>query len=771
MSSPSSNLYSDSSLSDRRWVGAGCRFIDMSLNSLLEMATDSSKVSYITTLTVNGEIQPIFSPMVVNDDDEDTNLLVGNAYDIIPSQAFLKTSTSSCGFFVSILPKSVAGELAEGHATLPGGLLADTSFAGVESILLQVPSICPFPFGTKPPTGAITDLSVVNVFSRYPEHKLWLTLATNAIENKSLLAKIQEELESNIRTYLPGYNENNLNPNGPYALFNPVCLSTVDENTELFEKLELIRNRFKQVSPSSSSRNNSQGTSNLSLGNNGTQTSTPSNSNGVDINSETFLRMAKIIAHPDHEVAKKADDLSLAIIKNMNVCGEINWETGKIVGELEECTLAPGLLTCYDYKGSTRTQQLKSYFETGMESPDEEDLTLVVSTIDQDRCMKQFSTSAMLQFSKGNFEKETLENLTSDGSYFDILTLACQRDKGKIELLKKNEIQRRMEEEMGVPESQRTKVSASTPRPGCLEHMDDVKSLAANMVEFHNLCAIIRGTGGKEVIATQLYMRLYLLFANPTVDGWMKKMHSKQPQFYVIAFKSLERIFRLLATFSMSSKNVTYSLAKNMSGLSKHQKIHLAVAIVHNFVKDVQLKIGMDDYFTTVPDITPDSANPNKIKEARALALRPPVQENSSNADAPSEKPGSTKKRKTQKPPGLVATESKKIDPKTRGFFIPDKGCTAQDMFGHVTPLNGKTPCFHHHAIGEECSHGKMCKFLHGSAIRMKAEMLKEIFDGMLNHGKAKFNPELKNGRFGQLVDAKYSSLWPSEAAAPSPGA
>ena len=326
------------------------------------------------------------------------------------------------------------------------------------------------------------------------------------------------------------------------------------------------------------------------------------------------------MAHPDHDVKKKEDELALAIIKNLHICGEIDWTAGKIIGGLSQPTLAPSFLDCYKYKGTVRVQMLRSYFESGMDAPDEDDLNAAVTTIDQDRCIKHYHTSSLLQYSKGNIEKESLESLHGDGNSFDILVLASQRNSaGKISLLRKGEVTRKVEEEMDVPDAQRSKVQTSTVRIGSVSNMNDVRILGANLVGHSNLVAVINSPANRDhaVIPTSIYFKLYVLFSSSKHKEWEAKFHHKQPQYYVIAFKTYERIFRLVSCFAQHNKNIAYNISDDMARLARDARIQQAVTVAHKFITEVKEKIAMEDFFTAIPDITPDEANPEKIKEKK----------------------------------------------------------------------------------------------------------------------------------------------------------
>lgn len=785
-----SNLYTNSTLSSRKW-SKDPNFIDMSIGSLKELIKDTSNVSQVLTVSFTKEIQPLYAPTFADADEEDETdfYLIGNASNVIPSESPVKTLASSCGYFVSLAFKNEVGELSEGHAPLPNHLLRDSDYANEEVILLLIPSVCPIPYSITVPTGSIKDRFVAKSLEKMTEQKIWLDMVQSSQRNKTLIDSIMNGLSSaELAKHLPGFNEADLNPNGPFTILAPVCLSTVEENTHLHEMLLKVASSFKVASPSGSPNTRDSGRSsdspdiNAMNGNQAAQTQPGAST----FSPETFLEFAKIMAHPDHDVKKKEDELAMSIIKNLHISAKIDWTTGKIDSELSQPTLSPNFLECFKYKSTVRVQMLKNYLESGMDAPDDDDIYAAVTTIDQDRCLKHYNQSALLQYVKGNIEKESIECLHSEGSTFDILVLASQRDSGsKISLLRKSEVARKMEEELDVPDSQRSKVQTATVRIGSVSNLDDIRTLGANLVGHHNLIAVMESSThrGHVVVPTAIYYKLYVLISSSKHKEWEVKFQHKQPQYYVIVFKTFERIFRLMSCFAQNNKNVSYNKADDMTRLSRDVRIQQAVTVAHKFITEVKEKIAMEDYFTVIPDITPDDANPEKIKEkkrasdsaalaAKASANSKTQADDSAAGGAGSEKPGKATPAK-RKANQLVSASTPNVDPKTKGFFVPSKDCTRDTMFKCLEGKNlGKNPCFDHHAIGHECSFGRGCKFLHGSAIRMKSEMLTAIFDNMLEHKKAHFNKALKNGKFGELVVEKYQSLWePSSNDAPPSGA
>lgn len=784
------NLYTTSALSSRKWSNDP-KFIDMSISSLKELIKDTSNVSQILTVSFTKEIQPLYAPNFADADDEDETdfYLIGNASNVIPSESLVKTLASSCGYFISLAFMNEVGELSEGHAPLPTRLLKDSDYANEDVILLLVPSVCPIPYSITVPTGSIKDRFVTKALEKMTEQKIWLDMVQSSQRNKTLIDSIMANLSSaDLAKHLPGFNENDLNPNGPFTILAPVCLSTVEEGTHLHEMLHKVSTSFKSVASSGTpnSRDSDRSRNSPVVDATNVNQAAQIQAGASVFSPETFLEFAKIMAHPEHEVKKKEDELALSIIKNLHISAKIDWTSGKIDSEFSQPSLSPNFMECFKYKSTVRVQMLKNYLETGMDAPDEDDVDAAITTIDQDRCLKHYNQSALLQCVKGNIEKESIECLHSEGSTFDILVLASQRESGsKISLLRKSEVARKMEEEMDVPDSQRSKVQTATVRIGSVSNMNDIRTLGANLVGHHNLVAVMKSATHRDhvVVPTAIYYKLYVLISSSKHKEWEVKFHHKQPQYYVIVFKTFERIFRLMSCFAQNNKNVSYNKADDMTRLSRDVRVQQAVTVAHKFITEVKEKIAMEDYFTVIPDITPDEVNPEKIKEKKrvsesaALATKASANSKTQSDDSAAGGAGSEKQGKAtpakRKASQLVSASTPNADPKTKGFFVPGKECTRETMFKCLEGKNlGKSPCFDHHAIGHECSFGKNCRFLHGSAIRMKSEMLTTIFDSMLEHKKAHFNKALKTGKFGELIVEKYQSLWePSDSGAPPSGA
>lgn len=182
-------------------------------------------------------------------------------------------------------------------------------------------------------------------------------------------------------------------------------------------------------------------------------------------------------------------------------------------------------------------------------------------------------------------------------------------------------------------------------------------------------------------------------------------------------------------------------------------------------MRDVRHKMSMGAVFTDVPAIAPDNVNPEKMKEKALPAVTPtqpsaPANDKSSRSKSPKRKQASADGEAT--PPAV-----QKQPPKEMGFFVPHDGCDYKKMFSGITTEDGvaKIPCFNHHAIGMECTHGRQCRYLHGSFVRFPAVVQKKILQNMLTGKVAHINPNMENSaRFKGIVGTEFKDLWKSEA-------
>ena len=204
-----------------------------------------------------------------------------------------------------------------------------------------------------------------------------------------------------------------------------------------------------------------------------------------------------------------------------------------------------------------------------------------------------------------------------------------------------------------------------------------------------------------------------------------------------------------------------------MTKLSLDTRVDSAQRIAFMFIEKVRSKMDMGSIFTDVPIITPDNANPLKLKEAAAAPA--PAQSAPAPAPAPANENGGGRSRSPKRKQnqtaqsGTVTPPSTKKEPKEMGFFVPEEGCDYKKMFAGIGSPDGttKVPCFNHHAIGHECTHGRQCHYLHGSFIRFPQAVQKKILDNMLEHKMAHFNPKMTNSNnFKSIVGDNYDQLW-----------
>ena len=295
--------------------------------------------------------------------------------------------------------------------------------------------------------------------------------------------------------------------------------------------------------------------------------------------------------------------------------------------------------------------------------------------------------------------------------------------------------------------------------------MDDIRSMLANNARFAAILALPSGEPDHEVVFGEIYERLYWFAKQTDFMKWEEKYHPKQPFLYVTFFRIIDSIGVSLANFALYSPNITYGLKSDMVRLSEDNRIDDAITMAHLFMQDVRNKMALGSVFTDVPSIAPDSVNPSKIKEKEQTEA---AKKSTPASVTPSKRKSDDGEKKTPKVPKKSASTvapspAVKKPAKEMGFFVPGPGCDYKKMFSGVPTddENSKIPCFNHHAIGLECTHGRQCRYLHGTFVRFPPEMQEKILANMLKHKIAHINPLMKNSpKFKEIVGSDYESLW-----------
>ena len=534
--------YTDSAVTKRGWTSSA-RWIDSTRDALLNLIKDEAIISSVITLGFDGELFTIYKPLLADRDDpngdvESDHYIVGSSTNRIPSESLVKAPASIAGNFIVAIKKDYVGDHANDVPVLTSDLVAGTAFEGMDDIiLLLVPSICPVPYGLEI-MGHVEDSAIKRSLRSYPEAIFWIDSILSAFGNRKDIKKILSRIdEDDMTTYLPGYRDEDMNKNGPFSIVTPVCLTTTDPATDLHQKLQEVAKKFAPKPQSNQAPNN-------------TQTPPSNNNQNNNITSQTLIDMAKALANPDHASKKKEDEMNQAILKNFFVCAEYDWDLGKRVGPLSQPILTPLVTQAFAYKGTARTSYLKSGIESGMAPPHEKDYKALQNSMNQERRFTKISPASVNQLIKGMFEKQHVEDLTSDASNFDILTLANQSDPNKINILSREEAAMNLELEMGMADIHRSKPKTTSPRVGSLASMKDISVMLANATTFGSILTLPSGTPNHKVAYADIYNQLYWFAKTTKFVEWEEKFSSVQPQLYIIFFRILDSISVLLSDFA-----------------------------------------------------------------------------------------------------------------------------------------------------------------------------------------------------------------------------
>ena len=304
--------------------------------------------------------------------------------------------------------------------------------------------------------------------------------------------------------------------------------------------------------------------------------------------------------------------------------------------------------------------------------------------------------------------------------------------------------------------------------------------MMANNIRFFGSLFVPRlhPKGGPVVIFVACLYLLYFHVKSQEFQAWVARFKAQQPQLYVIIYTKLEAIWCALSAASYNTRNVRLVLDGKFAKLKDDERYAQAVRVTFLFIQQTSDMISTSSYFRDIPALTPDSVNPEKIKDKEradelavliASASSIPCQPNKQHKD----KQITPAKDKLQRlaspgPPGSVQPpDNLKKDPKTQGFFIPKEGCTFKKFFGSVKEAfpDAELPCYEHHGVTLACSRGDKCKFRHKCAVVFPQGWIPLILEDMLKHKCAVLNPAMKHSkRFSQQVSEKYSALWDSES-------
>ena len=108
---------------------------------------------------------------------------------------------------------------------------------------------------------------------------------------------------------------------------------------------------------------------------------------------------------------------------------------------------------------------------------------------------------------------------------------------------------------------------------------------------------------------------LYFHIKSEEFQAWMKRFKSQQPQLYVIIFTKLDAIWCALSAAAHNAKNVSFVMDGKFSRLKDDERYAQAVRVTYLFIQQTNDMMSTGSFFRDIPALTPDSVNPEKIKD------------------------------------------------------------------------------------------------------------------------------------------------------------
>lgn len=780
MTNAHSKIYSQSTLPSTRRYTASVSFIDAGGDDIKKLIGDENNVSHAITINIENEATPLFCPHFADKEEDDmpdvTNFyILGNACDEIPSKSLLKATSTSCGNFLVLVPQDKAGRIGvdlETKYRMPVAKLVGTKYEGKKNILfLAPPSVAPMAYGVEPISGPVKSSAVQQSFKKLgPEYDLWIKLVVRAIDEKEDIAKVLDRMStSDKEAYILNWDTVEENPNGPYTIFSPLNLSTLDEESDLYSKASTIMKEFNPpptVPDDGESGGGEDGTSSVS--GNPSGGTTPRDGIGRD----DFLKLVDVMENrlqsPDAKGNKLRDAESKTILKGWTIMAEICWETGTIIGKPMAGVLTPAVNEAFNHSSTGRAEFFRRYIETSMEPPIDQD-ELTMNVLLQDMALVYFSPTLAAHLLKGNICKTPADSLIEAGKGFDLLSLASQRNTtGKINLLRASDMQKIFERDFETPDCHREKVSVTVERPGALECLPDLESLISNTITVTGLIALpkLPAHPKMKAVLTDCFRKIYVLIKSGPFKGWWDEMLRKQPQAVIVFFLRLDSIWCQIACIALHSGNMKLIEGNKADQIIKDPRLRAVVRTTFVFCQKVEDKILLKGIFTEVPRITPDNVNP----ELQAAKVQKNTENTSTvksrgngNGGGSAPKDTTPTSNRNRKPGGgVVAADTPKKESIEMGFLDPGQDCTIDKIFGQLklTDTNTALPCYDYHAKGRVCSR-KNCKYLHGSFLKFTNEWQTTILQSMLDNKCARLNADLKNSKkYNKIVGDKYAALW-----------
>jgi hypothetical protein len=452
MTNAQSKLYSTSQTPATRNWGKNVTFIDESADNVKKLLAHEDNVAFGLSVNVEKEIVPIFAIKFANKEFDDGSpdipsfYIVANGSDEIPSKNILKAPSSICNNFLVLASKADVGRIGVGldikeHA-VPVAKLAGTVFAGKKDMLfLAPPSICPVAFGKNPIHGSIDDSSVIHDVQKLgKEYEMWLRLIKSAINNKEDIDQIFDSLSDEEKDkYILNWESVELGPNAPFSVLSPLNMSSIDEESDLYEKARDIESLFKNPNPNDDAESSAPGPS-----------MSPLNTPRTALTRDDIQMLAEVLdKDPDAKRKKLTDKDAKTVWKGFFIRAEVDWNIGTCL-RTAEGILSPGFLEAFDHPTASRGRVLKRFIESSFETPADDEAAIFNSII-QDRSLVFIDSTSCNHILAGNIQKMPVDSLVKSVASFDQLYLASQKNsEGKIAILRSKDLQRAMERDMEV---------------------------------------------------------------------------------------------------------------------------------------------------------------------------------------------------------------------------------------------------------------------------------------------------------------------------------
>ena len=682
-------------------------------NSTSEQLSKLDNVAYLMGLSTSGDITTIYKPTYVIDKSGKAKWIIGNMNNA--SNRVCLACAEPLAYYPQVEESSQVPDSIRPQKPLTKDHLVDTDFDSRKKlVLIQIPNHIPGPFGTTPPSTNVRDDDFVEKLQALgDQHAKWATVVKNyhefhgeneIDEANSALGKVKED-PTNSHLFLHG----DVPQDGDrFFYLNPIQ----DESRFAPQQKELMSFFTVPLSPDKTARRPSPTVSSSS--NTGTQQQFTTQQD-----FQAMLQNANLtlVTQADKERDSETT-LGLNKLRLFHVTGKIDWDEGT-VSNVTLPTWSGSAQTIMGVTSAARASRLGDALFTVFRSEPTSRIEKFDPLFTQ-MSMTTFTRPFCTALLACHFQATQLSSLHEESNYINVTHFANQNLEEKVLAIQRSEQEEATERSNNVPESQRKSKVTTLTVLGNIKHLGDVVDVCANFCGVDRTLFDYSGPGGKAIVY-QIFEKMVEVIFDKEFKQWSDQRADKMPQLPFNFIALLQSVFVELITFARNMVNLSQLdiAPQNNSPTFELICVETAVAIASRFVNKLKNHVQDKTTFTdVVPQITPDSMNPDKIKmeqlknemmatmsmdngrthvgdKAKAMASPPGSPTKSSRARQ------SRKKLKSNTGKDSLRSDKQKTDKKALGW-MHCKGSPTKALPSNLSMEPG--PCAFFVAQGSECN-------------------------------------------------------------------